>query len=404
MKKSKSFNPELWSNILQYENTLKLAFQNVTIKDLQETFSLTPSQAKLYYTLLSHKDKITASVETDITVTKLKHEFNVVKKDKENLIHQVEELYNALNLVYNTKIDPSKIEQISSDTYLIEKVSDLGFFTVLSDAHVEETVRKESTFGNNEYNLDIARQRLLTYFCELDNRANKHTRSIHTWADKDLRPQLCIHLAGDFITGWIHPEGVETNSLSPAEAIVFAESCILSGLEMLLKEQNFSKITIVCTAGNHARITDKKRYATGYRNSFEHIMYNHIKQYIETNYDNVDVLIAEGEFLAVNFMGKIICCSHGDHFRYAGGIGGLLVPAIRWVHKMSQIINADLFSIGHWHGYMALPDSKLLVNGSVIGPSAFSIGLAFKPEPPKMQLQHVDSVKGFTTNDPIFLT
>lgn len=402
MSKSRSFNSELWSNILQYENVKKLKAENVTVKDLIETFSLSERQAKTYHLLLVHKEVLTSSIDSDAALRKLKKEYEESKRKEENLLHQVEELYNALNLTFETKVDPSKVIKVNPEVYKIEQNSDIGFFTIFSDAHVEETVRKESTFGNNEYNLDIARQRILTYFCEL-NEKSRRLQEVNL-EDGLKRPQLCIHLAGDNITGWIHPEGVETNSLSPAEAIIFAEHNILSGLMMLADENNFSDITVVCTVGNHGRITEKKRYATGYRDSFEHIMYKHIKQYLNSHYPNIKVVIAEGEFQVINFMGKTICCSHGDHFKYAGGIGGLLVPAIRWVHKMSMIIpNVDLFSIGHWHSYMALPDSKLLINSSVIGPSAFSIGLAFKPEPPKMQLQYIDSKRGFTVNDPIFL-
>lgn len=383
---------DIWSNLLQYEAAQKKQFTEVTITGIQESFDLSYAKAKMYHTLLSLKDGITVSIESDLKMRQLKQENNDAKKNQEILNQKLEELSEMLYVVHATKINhvlPSYSKIITP------RLSDLGFITNLSDTHVEETVTRESVNGFNEFNLDVARHRFCNYFSQLDSKA----------IASGTKPQLLLQLGGDFITGWIHPEGVEVNSLNPIQAIRFATDNVISGIQMLIDCDSYSHIMVVCTPGNHARITEKKRYATGYRNSYEYFMFLNIKEYVEQRLpkNKVTVVVAESEFTLVKFMDKNICCSHGDHFKYAGGIGGLFMPAIRWVHKMSQVFDADLFSIGHWHSYNALPGAKLLINGSLIGYSAFAMGHAFKPEPAKLQLQHVDPVNGFTVNDPIIV-
>jgi len=84
-----------------------------------------------------------------------------------------------------------------------------------------------------------------------------------------------------------------------------------------------------------------------------------------------------------------------------GGIGGVMVPLMRWLSKINDVIDADMRGIGHWHSYISLP--KCLVNGSMIGYAPYALGKAFAPEEPKMQLQLQDKKLGFTVNIPILL-
>jgi hypothetical protein len=58
--------------------------------------------------------------------------------------------------------------------------------------------------------------------------------------------------------------------------------------------------------------------------------------------------------------------------------------------------------IAHWHQYIV--SNKVRVNGSVIGYNGYARSFGFAPEPPKMQFQLLDKRRGYTLNNPIYLT
>jgi hypothetical protein len=118
-------------------------------------------------------------------------------------------------------------------------------------------------------------------------------------------------------------------------------------------------------------------------------------------YEHIEFLIAESEFLYLDLFGTINKFSHGDHFNYQGGIGGIEVPLKKWVHRENSVIHTDMSWIGHWHQYITL--NKVRISGSVIGYNAFARAHGFEPEPPKMQYQLLDKKRGFTLNNPIYL-
>ena len=157
--------------------------------------------------------------------------------------------------------------------------------------------------------------------------------------------------------------------------------------------------------GNHSRTTYRKRYSTGYKNSYEWLMYHSIKDY----FDKADIpenkivfIIPESEFVRINVYNKTWCFSHGDHFNYRGGVGGIMIPFMGWMKKMKNVIPADKYAIGHWHTTVNL--QRGVINGSVIGYSPFAMGKALEPEEPQQSLFIQDSKRGIVRTDPIILT
>jgi hypothetical protein len=96
--------------------------------------------------------------------------------------------------------------------------------------------------------------------------------------------------------------------------------------------------------------------------------------------------------------------SHGDHFNYQGGIGGIEVPLKKWILRENSVVSTgvDMAWIAHWHQYIV--SNKVRVNGSVIGYNGYARSFGFAPEPPKMQFQLLDKRRGYTLNNPIYLT
>lgn len=270
--------------------------------------------------------------------------------------------------------------------------------STLSDVHIEEPVPKAIVNNLNEYNIDIASDRVIKYFKRLMYmiiQARKAGYKID---------HLVLGLLGDFITGYIHEELEEVNQLTPVQATLLIQDLLVKGIVYLSENGNFKSIKIPCIPGNHGRTTNRKRYTTGYKNSYEWLMYNNIKKMFseKETYENVEFIIPESEFIYLNLFGYINKFSHGDHFKYQGGIGGLEVPLKKWILRENAVIKTDMSWIAHWHQYIVL--NKVRVNGSLIGYNSYARAFGFEPEPPKMQFQLLDKRRGYTLNNPIILT
>jgi hypothetical protein len=316
----------------------------------------------------------------------------------------------------NTLLNNQNIELVKRQQFLsginIESIESLDKFSIeanprlkeeviaistINDVHIEEPVIKSVVNNLNEYNLDIAEQRVTRYFKRLMYMIIQSRRAGYRIDN------LVLGLLGDFITGYIHEELEETNSLTPPEASLFIQELLIKGIKFLAEDGNFKKIIIPCVPGNHGRTTKRKRYTSGYKNSYEWLMYNNIKKLFTAigSYENVEFIIPESEFIYLPLFGYINKFSHGDHFNYQGGIGGLEVPLKKWVLRENSVIKTDMSWIAHWHQYIVL--NKVRVNGCVIGYNSYARAYGFEPEQPKMQFQLLDKKRGFTLNNPIYL-
>jgi hypothetical protein len=271
--------------------------------------------------------------------------------------------------------------------------------SILSDAHVEEEVIKSVVSGLNEYNLKIAEYRLNIYFKRLlymIKQCKKAGYKLDT---------LVIGLLGDFISGYIHEELEENNLLTPTEAALFAQDLLVKGIKFIADNSEIKKIIIPCIPGNHGRTTKRKRFQSGFKNSYEALMYHEMKRIfsLTPGYEHIEFILAESEFIYLNLFGYINMFSHGDHFNYQGGIGGIEVPLKKWILRENSVLDGgiDMAWIAHWHQYIVL--NKVRVNSSVIGYNAYARSFGFAPEPPKMQFQLLDAKRGFTLNNPIYL-
>lgn len=278
--------------------------------------------------------------------------------------------------------------------------------TVLSDVHCDEIVRKSVVNGLNEYNPDICRYRVEIYFKRLLYMINQGRKAGYK-IDK-----IVIALLGDFISGYIHEELEEENSMTPVEATKFIQELLIRGIKFIADNAKLTEIIIPCTVGNHARTTRKKRFSTGYKNSFEYLMYHNIASIfsLTSGYEHIKFLIAEGEFVYLTIYNYLNIFSHGDHFKYQGGIGGIEVPLKKWILRENEFATSnpslgergiDMAFMGHWH--TKINTNKVRVNSSVIGYNSFGRGHGFAPESPSAIFQFLDSHRGYTLNNPIYL-
>jgi len=182
-----------------------------------------------------------------------------------------------------------------------------------SDFHIEEPVKRQSVNGLNEYNLIIAEQRVRELFVNIATLLKKEQQSVKI-------DTLILWLGGDFISNNIHDVLLETNQLSPIEAILQAQTWLEQGIKYLLENTDV-KIIVPTSAGNHSRITAKVHINTEYGNSLETYMYHMIAKH--TTDPRVQFVNNEAYFTYLQVYDMTLCFHHGHALRYQGVVGGL---------------------------------------------------------------------------------
>ena len=202
------------------------------------------------------------------------------------------------------------------------------------------------------------------------------------------------------ITGYIHEELMESNSLSPTQAVRFAKQRIISGLEYYLQHGKFENIHIVCSYGNHGRTTQRKRFSTGFKNSYEWMLYHDIADYF-TKDKRIQFTIPNGVFTYIDVYGYTCRFMHGDTISYQGGIGGLTIPLIKAIHRYDQQVQAHYNFMGHYH-QLFQATKTCIVNGSGIGYNAYAQAIGAGFEKPLQGYCLIDQRRGMTIKAPIF--
>lgn len=262
----------------------------------------------------------------------------------------------------------------------------------LMDWHVEETVDPATVNGANEYNLTIAEKRVRKVF----QKAVELIEANRAFYKID---ELVMALLGDLITGYIHEELEESNSLSPTQACLFVQDLVTAGISLLLKEAKVKRIIIPTAVGNHGRTTKKKRVSTSYKNSFEWLMYQQLARYYR-NEPRVEWKISNAYHNWLTIQGHDARLHHGDAIRYGGGVGGISIPANKkvagWNHRRRAAF--DLF--GHWHQYHDW--GPWVSGGSLIGYGAYAMELGAEWEPPSQVFAVISRKHGRVLTTKVF--
>lgn len=329
-----------------------------------------------------------------------KHIKSLTNKNK-NLVNEVDRLNKIIE--FEGLVDLKNLTSLDDYTIISNKSlkEQATAISQLGDIHIDEQVSKSMINGLNEYNPEIATLRMEKYFKRLlylVNQSRKGGIKIEN---------LVLHLAGDGISGWIHDELKQTNVITPIQAVVLLEENYIKGLKLLSEQGKFKKIIVICTIGNHSRTTEKNQFKNAAITSYEYIVYKHIIQVCSLlGLTNLEFKLSDSQFIYYKIYDKINMFSHGNHFRYQGGIGGIEVPIKKWILRENAVNHdwggIDMAWIGHWHTYLNLQHVR--VNGSVIGYNEMGRSYGFTPEPPMQQFQLLDSKRGYTLNNPIILT
>ncbi len=261
-----------------------------------------------------------------------------------------------------------------------------------SDWHVEEPVDPKTVNGLNEYSLDIADA------C-IDRMADAYE-----WMLRDARYDCrtgIVWLGGDLLSGFIHEELQESNFLSPVQATLWLQERIEKMLRKIAATcPNLERIIVPATDGNHGRLTHKIRVSTRTANSLEWLLYQTLAARLADD-PRFEFQIAEGEWTFVDVFDQTLAFTHGDSFRYGGGVGGISIPLRRGINEMRKYRKIDHVCLGHFHQRSDFGD--ISVNGSMIGLSPYSMHLHASPERRQQSWFLVDSRKGKALSAPVWL-
>jgi len=249
-----------------------------------------------------------------------------------------------------------------------KQVKHRGAFVLLcSDWHVGERVDPDQVGGRNEYNPDIAIKRV-------DKLIEGARWMIEAWRTGPTGfgwgiDQVVVWLGGDMMTGMIHEDLAESNYLSPTEEVLLAQDLCIRLIESLGAHEGIRRVIVPTSWGNHGRDTPERRVQTAWKRSYEWLMYQQIARHYAGS-DRILVQSGKDEISTIEVLGRTLRFNHGDQFRYMDGVGGLTIPARKWLAKLDKTAPADVTCIGHHHTYVDLGD--LIVNNCLIGWGPFS--------------------------------
>lgn len=313
-----------------------------------------------------------------------------LRQQNERLIRDYSELMDKYDIALSLKDNtPVKIPVINMGQSGKGEAVPLVQY---SDWHVEERVEKKTVRGLNEYSPEIARVR-----------AKKLTENTLKLVKKERQDvtikSLFLNLGGDFINSYLHEHDVQMNYMAPIEALAFAKELLKESILTLAAYGDFRQIDIVCTRGNHPRLTKRMQSSNDYKMNLEAILYNMLKQEITDS--SIRWHIPESELGYVSIGGKMIRCLHGHQIKFQGGVGGLTIPMNKYIMNLDKTEKADYNCISHWH-QMSMPTKSCSVNGSLVGFNSYALSCGFTFEQPQQVFQLLDSKRGLTVRTPIF--
>lgn len=263
---------------------------------------------------------------------------------------------------------------------------------VASDFHTDEFVDGKTVNGLNHFTPAIAQHRVNNFF-------TSGLRLTNILAQDVKIETICLALLGDFYTGHIHPDFMELTDTQPIHAVIRVQNMIASGIQYILDNSKYNLI-IPCHSGNHARTTEKTRFATENGHSLEFYMYHFLADHF-VNEKRVKFIIPTGYHSYMDIYGFKIRFHHGHAIRYGGGVGGIYIPVNKAIAQWNKAFRVDLDVFGHFH--QMRDGGNFICNGSLIGYSSFALSIKADFEKPKQTLFLVDSKRGKTCCWPILV-
>lgn len=210
--------------------------------------------------------------------------------------------------------------------------------------------------------------------------------------------ELVVHLAGDIIQGKLH----DVVAAAPVAEQV-ARAIFLLGSFLRHAAENYMRVTVNCTPGNHGRIKDRHsdRAVNQKWDSFENIIYESLR-IMFSNVKNISFNIPKTPFYEYELFGMRGFVTHGDTVLNPG-YPGKAVNVARLEAQILQLMAArghyDLIAVGHVHvpSVISLPSTVLITNGCLLPPDPFAVSIGLHKNAAAQQLW--ETVPGYMFGD-----
>lgn len=312
----------------------------------------------------------------------------VVKKTGKLLAERVKKVQDALgtrrmiadelaeNLKEIVKTIDFKVHKPLAKSSKSAKKAERTIIAHLSDTHYGCNIDKSEMGGVNEYNWQIAARRTALFFDQIVKYKPQH---------RD-QTEVVLLVNGDIIAGMIHNTEWFVDLLTTQFAGTLNLLC--QGISYLA--QNFKKVRVVMTPGNHGRSmhkADQGRGTTHKWDSYETQIFIAVRQVMQAKCPNVEVDIPDSPFAIFKAQGHSYFVTHSDTVINVGNPGSALnMKSINnQLNKLnaSEIGGDEKFAAvicGHIHTpTLQLMESgcMLILNGCLSGldPYALSIGI-----------------------------
>lgn len=249
---------------------------------------------------------------------------------------------------------------------------------LLSDLHIDEVVSREETWGLAEYDFNIFCQRLqylsdkiwhILFECMAEYQIN----------------ELIVACLGDFVSGAIHDELLESASMSVVEQALNGAYVLAQFLRE--QAQRFQKVRVYTVSGNHGRLTKTKRYKRRYAD-WDRVLYETAGMILKDQ-RNVEFKFSSAPFALFEANSAKFLMEHGDAVRTWMSMPWYGIERERtrkkellenitevWDSRSKSIGMFHYMLLGHFHqcAQMDTPRGEVLINGSMVGGSEYSIG------------------------------
>jgi hypothetical protein len=275
-----------------------------------------------------------------------------------------------------------------------------------SDIQYGERILFDEMDGINEYSPEVAQRR---YRFQIQTSIDLMT----THVNKPAYPAVYMFRLGDSISGRIHDELAETNSLSDPECVRDLTAMEADGIDAVLqaakKATGQRKVILrVCSIpGNHGRVFKKPRSKGYVRHNWELTLAFNLTREFKSSSDIEFITPMSGDIYE-KIYNTSFGLTHGDRIGSRGGTGfiGAAATVLRGTHKTRQMFAGvgkpvQYVVMGHFHDPMWMAHS--IVNGCLPGYSEFARDLRFEPAPPSQSMFFVHPQWGVTTRREILL-
>jgi len=275
-------------------------------------------------------------------------------------------------------------------------------YLLTSDFHCGEVVKAEETDASYGYDSATFQRRYRLMIDTAIYLATKH--SGENWKF----PGFIYARGGDIISGQLHPELIETDDLTPLEAVQMVAEEEMGGVRKLLDAFGRVEVKSFGAGGNHDRDLFKPTTKRAAAHSYDYLVEVMLRREFKRN-SRVTFQTSRSFDVRFPIYEMNILLTHGDRMGSRGGQGfiGPAATILRGVQKVMQEQLAlghrvDRVDHGHFHYPMILP--FVLSNGSMPGYTEYAKQFRMRPQPPQQVLCFHHPRRGVVDYKPIVLT